>query len=324
MPPPPSHTASGPAPYVDAQTLTRILTPRAALAAVQRFFATHGRAQVFVPERIHLHVPGTGTIGLYMPAATPKYIGVKLAHLMPERTPNVEAEVFFYDAPTGRLLFWGDGKPLTALRTAAMSAAAALRLLPDCRRLVVFGNGVQAAAHIVAWADAYPRLEAIAAVTRAPAALTRLQARLPAALAARVTGAADPAQALSRADCIVTTTPAPRPIFDPALLPARCHIAAIGSAAPAMNELAPDVLRSARVWLDTRNALKEAGDCVAALQAGWRAEDAMGDAFDLLGPAAPEPGTGRTVFKSVGHAAQDLALLLALWEGLVAEGWPRK
>jgi hypothetical protein len=92
------------------------------------------------------------------------------------------------------------------------------------------------------------------------------------------------------------------------------------------------------VWVDTRRALEESGDCIAALMAGWREADVVGDAFDLLTPAMPAPGTGRsllggmrfhgvevhrTVFKTVGHAAQDLALLLALWEGLVAEGWPR-
>jgi ornithine cyclodeaminase/alanine dehydrogenase-like protein (mu-crystallin family) len=308
-----------PAPFVDAALLTRILTPRVALSAVQRFFARHRRDEVFVPERIHLHIPGTGTIGLYMPAATSRHIGVKLAHLMPQRRPNVEAEIFFYEAATGKLLFWGDGKPLTALRTAAMSAAGALRLLPACRRLVVFGNGVQAAAHILAFAEAYPDLETIEAVTRGEAAVAQLKAQLPGALARRVSGPADPALALPRADCIVTTTPAPAPIFDPALLPDRCHIAAIGSAAPAMNEIAPAVFRSTRVWLDTRNALKEAGDCRAALQAGWREDEPAGDAFDLLGPQAPPAGTGRTMFKTVGHAAQDLALLLALWEVLQAE-----
>ncbi len=316
---PATASPDGPAPFVDAVQLTRILTPRAARLAVQGFFARHRRDEVSVPERIHLHVPGTGTIGLYMPAATSRFIGVKLAHLMPERHPNVEAEVFLYEAPTGRLLFWGDGKPLTALRTAALSVAGALRLLPECRRLVVFGNGVQAAAHIVAFAEAYPRLETVEAVTRGVAAFARLKALLPEALARRVAGPADPAQALPRADCIVTTTPAPRPLFDPALLPERCHIAAIGSAAPAMNELAPAVFRSARVWLDTRNALKEAGDCQAALQAGWREEELAGDAFDLLGPQAPARGAGRTMFKTVGHAAQDLALLLALWDGLQSE-----
>lgn len=309
---------------MDAALLTRILTPRAALAAVQRFFARHRRDDVTVPERIHLHVPGTGTIGLYMPAATSRFIGVKLAHLMPQRRPNVEAEVFLYEAPTGRLLFWGDGKPLTALRTAALSAAGALRLQPECRRLVVFGNGVQAAAHIVAFADAYPGLETVEAVTRSAGAVARLKGLLPEALARRVAGPADPAQALPRADCIVTTTPAPRPIFEPAWLPERCHIAAIGSAAPAMNEIAPAVFRSARVWLDTRAALKEAGDCQAALKAGWREDEPAGDAFDLLGPQAPEPAAGRTMFKTVGHAAQDLALLLALWEALQAEGLPSR
>jgi ornithine cyclodeaminase len=306
------------APFVDAATLRRLLPPRAAREAVQRFFAQHAREQVFIPERIHLAVPGTGTIGLYMPAATSRYIGVKLAHLMPQRQPNVEAEIFFYDAPTGRLLFWGDGKPLTALRTAALSAAGALRLLPRCRRLAVLGNGVQAAAHVAAFAEAYPGLETVTAVTRDAAGMDRLRGLLPPHLAGRVARASDARSALAGADCLVTTTPAPEPMFEAAWLPERCHIAAVGSAAPTMHELPAELFLSAQVWVDTRQALRESGDCAAALAAGWREADLAGDAFDLLGTAPPAPGEGRTLFKTVGHASQDLALLLELWEKLRA------
>ena len=44
-----------------------------------------------------------------------------------------------------------------------------------------------------------------------------------------------------------------------------------------------------------------------------------GDLFDLLGPGASEPAAGgRTLFKSVGQAAQDLAIFIRIWELLQA------
>src|SRR3972149_637640 len=134
-----------PAPYLDAQAIARLLPPGRALTAVQRFFGARRREAVAAPARIPMAVPQRETVGLYRAAATAQYAGVKLAHLMAQRRPNVEAEIFLYDAATGRLLCWGDGKPLTALRTAAVSAAASLRLKPEGRRVVVIGSGGQAA-----------------------------------------------------------------------------------------------------------------------------------------------------------------------------------
>ncbi len=89
----------------------------------------------------------------------------------------------------------------------------------------------------------------------------------------------------------------------------------IGSATPRMNELPPAAFLEGRVWLDTRNALEESGDLHAAQRAGWSEALLAGDLFDLLGPGPPpQRGEGRTVFKSVGHAAQDLAILVRLGE----------
>ena len=162
-------------PFLTGEEVRRLLPPHEALLAVQRFFKDNPRSQVAVPPRIHLNVPGQNNIGLYMPAATARYIGVKLAHLMPQRRPNVEAEVFLYAAETGRLLFWGDGKPLTALRTAAVSAAGALAVLPRCQVLTVFGTGVQPAAHIAAFAEAYPMLRDVRVVARSAEASASLR-----------------------------------------------------------------------------------------------------------------------------------------------------
>jgi ornithine cyclodeaminase len=309
-----------PVPYLTGKRLQALLPPQEALAAVQRFFAAHSREQVTVPPRIHLPVPGRETIGLYMPAATRDFIALKSVHLMPQRFPSVEAEVFLYDAETGKLLFWGDGKPMTALRTAAVSCAATLKLLPQCRALLVYGAGVQAAAHVAAFASAYPALETVWAVTRTPASFERLRAALPAALQARLRHCTDPDARLGEVDCVVTTTPAPAPLFAWERLAPRCHVVGIGSATHAMHELPAEAFLQGRVWLDTRSAIAEAGDLQAALARGWTEQGLAGDLFDLLGSAAhPERGPGRTVFKSVGHAAQDLAVLIHLWQRLQAQ-----
>ena len=76
---------SEPVPYLTGERLRALLPPGEALAAVQDFFAAHRREDVAVPQRIHLPVPGQETPGLYMPAATPRYVALKSVHLMPRR-----------------------------------------------------------------------------------------------------------------------------------------------------------------------------------------------------------------------------------------------
>lgn len=310
--------------FLDGERLVALLTPAEALAAVQGFFATHGPGDVEAPPRIHMAIPGRNTTGLYMPAATREFAAVKIVHLMPHRFPSVEAEVFLYDAESGKLLFWGDGKPMTALRTAAVSTAATLRLMSTCGSLLVFGAGVQAGAHVQAFASAYPGLETVWAATRSPESFARLEASLAPDLRPALRHCENSAAvraALGEVDCIVATTPAPDPLFDWAALGPRCHVVGIGSATHDMNELPPEAFLRGSVWVDTRNALREAGDFRAALAKGWDEASLRGDLFDLLGGETKDtlPTQGnevRTVFKSVGHAAQDLAILIRLWEML--------
>ena len=139
---------------------------------------------------------------------------------------------------------------------------------------------------------------------------------------------ADPAEALGQSDCVIATTPAADPLFDGDDLHPTAHVVGVGSATHEMNELPPNVFLQGRVWVDSPAALEEAGDFRAAIQSGWRPEGLEGDLFDLLGGGAPPPGAkpgkraGRTLFKSVGHAAQDLAVLIRLWE-LMGEGESR-
>ena len=312
--------ATHPALYLNADSLLRFLGPAQALSAIERFFLEHPRTQVAVPTRIHLPVPSAKTMGLYMPAATRDYVGVKIVHLMPERRPSVEAEVFLYEAQTGKLLFWGDGKPLTALRTAAVSTAATLALRPELKHLVVFGAGVQAAAHIQAMRSAYPGLSSITALVRTPQSFERLLELLPEPDREAVKVAEEPEVVLAQADCVIATTPAAQPLFAWDALKTNCHVVGVGSATPAMNELPAEAFIHSRVWVDTVAALKEAGDCLNAEKKGWESAQYKGDLFDLLGTEPPSAEETPTLFKSVGHAAQDLAILIQLWETAKEKG----
>lgn len=89
------------------------------------------------------------------------------------------------------------------------------------------------------------------------------------------------------------------------------HLDLIGGFTPAMREADDEAVRRAEVWVDTlEGATREAGDIVQPLRSGvLRREDIRGDLFTLCADPAPDRGAGDiTLFKSVGHAAEDLAV----------------
>jgi ornithine cyclodeaminase len=94
-------------------------------------------------------------------------------------------------------------------------------------------------------------------------------------------------------------------------LPLGVHVDLVGGFTPEMREADDEVIRRARVFVDTRDgAMKEAGDIVQPLRSGLLQDgDIAGDLFDLARGAR----AGRryhdqiTRFKSVGAALEDLA-----------------
>ncbi|MBP2328844.1 ornithine cyclodeaminase/alanine dehydrogenase-like protein (mu-crystallin family) [Kibdelosporangium banguiense] len=95
------------------------------------------------------------------------------------------------------------------------------------------------------------------------------------------------------------------------MLPARVHINAIGAFRPTMRELPDDLLAEATVVIDDRAAiLDESGEILHALSSGA----IVADDLIVLGEALSHPPArrDRTVFKTVGVAAQDWALARVL------------
>jgi len=88
-----------------------------------------------------------------MPAAAEDAMGLKLVSFYPGNAgtgvPTHMAMVLLFRAATGEPLAVMDGRLITEMRTAAVSAAVTRRLAaPQARVLALLGSGVQAAAHI--------------------------------------------------------------------------------------------------------------------------------------------------------------------------------
>lgn len=277
---------------------------------------------VLCPPRTAVTI-GDGQL-LTMPAAAAQASGVKVVTLQrsnPARgLPLIHSVYILLEAETLAPVALLDGGELTRIRTAAVSGLATRYLaLPDARRLLVFGAGVQAEAHVEAMA-AVRAIEEVRIVARSPSSAQRLadHVRRQLHLPARPGSVAD----VPWAQIVCTCTTSPEPLFPAALLAAGAHVNAVGSYQPHTRELDSDTVARASVFVDDQEAaLGEAGDLLLAIRDG-RFSPAMiaGDLRSLvLGERRDAPPGEITLFKSVGAGWQDLMVASAAW-GAVGRG----
>jgi len=278
---------------------TAALLPYAALAeSIAQVLADHAQGLVTAPERLVVPLPGGATL-LLMPAADPSIAVTKLVTVHPAQQPSVRAEVWVMRTATGERLALLDGGVVTARRTAAVSLLAAQTLAPSpAGPLLLMGAGTQGRSHLEAFQEglgtdkvyvysrSFEHAEALASYAR--------QRRM---LAQAIR---DLEPALNEVSLIVCATTSPTPVLLRA--PSSAFIAAVGAYRPDMAEVAPEVVRQARLYVDTlEGARSEAGDL---LQAGvdWDKVQPLAAALHQ-----PQPASGVVLFKSVGHALWDLA-----------------
>ena len=198
-----------------------------------------------------------------------------------------------------------DGPALTCLRTPAVSITAVRRLArPDSSRLVVFGAGPQALAHVLAVCAERP-ITSVRVVAPRPEAASALVAKLTAVGIAAAVGAPD---AVADAEIVICATTASTPVFDGRLIADDACVVAVGSHQPTKRELDAALLGRATVVVEeVATAMREAGDVVQAVREGvLRAEDLV-PLNALISESTGHSGRPR-VFKSVGMAWEDLVI----------------
>ena len=257
------------------------------------------------PVRTILSLPAHAAFYGVMPAADESVLGAKLVTVYPQNAargvPTHQAIIQLFDASTGTPLAVLDGRLITEMRTAAVSAVATQLLAsPDARVLAILGSGVQARAHYAALRLVRP-FDDIRVWSR-----DRHRA---AVLAGQIGGWAMSAEeAVEDADVVVTVTHSPTPVLEGRWLSERVHVNAVGAVGRATRELDTAAM-SGTVIVDSRAAAEqEAGDVIMA---GVPIYAELGELIAGTRPAAPE---GRTVFKSLGLAVEDLATARLVYE----------
>jgi ornithine cyclodeaminase/alanine dehydrogenase-like protein (mu-crystallin family) len=229
---------------------------------------------------------------LVMPSAAARHPVVKLVTIGGE--PRIQGVCVLFDGETLAPLALVDGIALTNVRTAAVSALAVRHLaIPDARRLLVFGRGPQAHAHVEAMRAVRP-IELVDMVGRD-------QAR----------GGVD--ELVAAADVVCCCTTASEPLFDGSLVAGHAVVVAIGSHEPGLRETDDALAARATVVVESRaSALREAGDVILAIEAGATSADELVTLAELVrGDARPDPARPR-LFKSTGMSWEDAVIAATL------------
>jgi thiomorpholine-carboxylate dehydrogenase len=251
--------------------------------------------------------PPGGFFGM-MPALSDG-LGLKIVTFYPSNRergiPTHMATIFLVDPETGTPLAVMDGRLITEMRTAAVSAAATkLFASPDAKVLAILGSGVQARSHVEAL-----RLVRQFEEVRVWSPTSKHAERFAEEIGAK---SMSPESAVRGSDVIVTATSSQTPVLQGSWLKHGSHVNAVGACRPDWRELDDEAMTNV-VFVDSRaGAMKESGDIILS---GVKIYAELGEALARkVDPRANET----TIFKSLGMAVEDIAAALLVYRSATA------
>ena len=295
--------------FLDEEQVRRHLQMKDLIPEMEKALIDFSAGKVTQPVRSVITVDPPGGFFGMMPALTSEGLGIKIVTFYATNAergiPTHMATIFLVDPETGTPLAVMDGRLITEMRTAAVSAAAAKLLAPRAAKvLAILGSGVQARSHV----EALRRVRQFEQIrVWSP---TKVHAeRFAKEINAKAMSAED---AVCGADVIVTATNSKTPVLKGSWLKPGCHVNAIGACRPDWRELDDDVMRSV-VYVDSREgAMKESGDIILS---GATIYSELGEA---LAGKVPLRADEMTIFKSLGMAVEDIAAAMLVYRSATA------
>jgi len=302
---------------ISASELRALLPMSQAIETVQNAMIGVAQGKATMPLRSIMQIDATNRLGV-MPGSLrdPDIYGVKLISLFPgnpaKGLSSHMGSMVIFDNETGAVAALLDADALTAIRTAAASAAATRALArKDATRLVIIGTGEQAENHIEAMLCVRDITELrIAGRTpaRAKAFIARIAPRFPELV---ISAASDACAAVKGADIVCTVTSSPDVVLQGVWVEPGCHVNAVGASIPSMQEIDAEMLIKSVLYVDyLPSAMAQARDIIDAISSGdMDPSHIRGEIGSLYAGASQGRSSANeiTLYRSLGVAAQDLA-----------------
>ena len=291
---------------VSAEEVARLLPYRECIPLMREAMIALSQGRTRQVLRSILDLPEGRAFGV-MPGAMLEdgVFGAKLVSVYPgnfaKGGPSHQGVVALFDAATGAPSAVLDAGAITAIRTAAASAAATDALArPDARNLAILGYGEQARRHLAA-------IRCVRDIER----VTIWGRDFAKARAFGGIACESVEEAVAGADIICTVTAAAEPILRSQWVADGTHINAVGSSRAGPRELDDALVARARFFADHEAGVRAQGaEYRHALAAGAIGEEhLLGEIGEVMAGTLP----GRvgeadvTIYKSLGSIVQDLA-----------------
>ena len=286
-----------------------------AIEAMKTAFVQLSNGEAIIPARLSMDIPKKNATSLVMlaysmesPYYTVKIVSVNYSN--PQKgLPLLHSLVQVFDASKGNHVATLDGESITAIRTAAASGLATdLMAKKDATICAIFGTGIQAASHLDAIMEVR-EIEKFIVFSRND----ETAAKFCDSHSKKVNCEIGSQPTLKEAEIICTTTPSQIPLIEFENIKSGSHLNVIGSHQPMMREVSSDIIIKSKIIVDQMKACKkEAGDLIIPMEEGqWSFEQVHGELGQVEAGEIParESENEITLFKSVGNAIQDLAMV---------------
>lgn len=300
--------------------VARCLDMASLIPLMRETLARFSRGEGRQPVRQSLTVRPAGGFYGVMPAHVPDTpahkgaLGLKSVSFYPgnddKGLPTHLATILLLDPDTGALEAILDGRLITEMRTAAVSAVSVeLLARHGPTTLALIGSGVQARSHLEAMAMVRP-LEEVRVWSRRESNARRFAQEMAGRVRCGIRAVPAAREAVRGAGLVVTVCSATEPVLEGAWLEPGMHLCVVGSSSSRMREVDTETVLKSRVFVDSREAAAvEAGDLLIPVAEGRYSLDRiaaeLGEVAD--GKAKRTSDDEITLFKSLGLGVEDLA-----------------
>lgn len=315
--------------FINKEKIATLLPMNECIELMEKMFCSLACGELGQPLRNIMWLPGKkGLFGMMPGHATGLGVmGIKVITVFHNNRetslPSHQGVVILFDANNGQPLMIFDALEITAIRTAAVSAAATKLLSrDDSATLAIIGSGEQARRHIEALL-LVRKIKQVNIWSRTEENALRLVNEMSGKYNIPFHIKKTVKQAVEAADIICTVTSSKEPVLMGGWIATGTHINAVGSSTPATRELDTEVILKSKLFTDCYESLfNEAGDFLIP-----KKEDALSDAHVKaeIGEVLTGAKKGRekeseiTLFKSLGIAAEDIFSAWHIYKKLVAE-----
>ena len=321
-----------PEPVVLNEELLRSLVPLdlEAIATVEECFRKLATEAVEMPPVMRLDIPEhNGEVDVksaYLPGMESFAIKISPGFFDNPKLgiPSLNGLMVLLSARTGLLeAMLLDNGYLTAVRTAAAGAVAARWLSrEESKRAGIIGAGEQARLQLEALCLVRP-IEEVLVWARNEERSTEFARDMSRQLGIPVEASGDRERVVRESDVVITATPSREPLIVAEWLEPGAHITAMGSDAQHKNELEPQVLERADLYVcDRTSQCRVLGELHHALEAGiFGAKEDFPELGEVIAGSTPgRAGSEQiTVCDLTGTGAQDSAIAALAYARAVGE-----